>query len=242
MNAGVYQDANAALQRAGLYLVLAQAFAYPKAETLAPVAGRWARLLEAENQWPDYLRQAVEAGCAELRSAEVAALAAEYHRLFGPNALCPLTETSWGDAARLLGKAAQIADIAGFYRAFHLRPLDEGDPVPEDHLLSELEFMSVLCLKEAYALYAELDEALEITRGAQKKFLEDHLAAWIDVWAKHLGEHDPATFYRALATTLRSLMRSEVERLQLKPAQIVARAEDHVAGGDAFICPHADEP
>jgi putative dimethyl sulfoxide reductase chaperone len=242
MNTSPCRETNNALQYAGLYLLLAQAFAYPNAKTLGPVAGRWARLLKADNQWQEYLQQAVVEGYEQLRAADVETLAAEHHHLFGPAALCPLTETSWGDAARLLGKAAQIADIAGFYCAFNLRPQDKGNAVPEDHLLSELEFMSVLYLKEAYALYTGLTEPLEITREAQKKFLEEHLATWIDMWAESLRNYNPHPYYRALGVILQSLIHNEVERLGLNPMCIQTRTVDQEMGSDTFICPHAGTP
>ena len=242
MNTVLYRETSTALQHAGLYLALAQAFTYPVGKTLGPVTDRWARLLESDNQWQETLQQAIVESYEQLRAADVGTLTSEYHHLFGPAALCPLTETSWGDAARLLGKAAQIADIAGFYCAFSLRPQDEGDAVPEDHLLSELEFMSVLYLKEAYALYTGLSEPLEITREAQKKFLEEHLAAWIDVWAESLCNCNPHPYYRALGATLQSLIHSEVVRLGLNPVRIQNRAADQEMGGDSFICPHTAAP
>ncbi len=58
------------------------------------------------------------------------------------------TEYTTPDA---LYKAHQLADIAGFYRAFGLEMSTENRERP-DHLAAELEFMHFLALKEAQAM------------------------------------------------------------------------------------------
>jgi TorA maturation chaperone TorD len=61
----------------------------------------------------------------------------------------------------------KLADVAGFYAAFELTPAT-ARPDMEDHIAAELEFMSVLALKEAYAGAEELPGGLTVTRDAKE--------------------------------------------------------------------------
>lgn len=231
-----------ALLRAGIYQRLSEAFAYPSIEFKKSLGERSAALLKWQNHWPAGMQALISETLAALQKDDISSLAEEYVRLFGPAARCPLTETSWGDSARLLGKPAQIADISGFYRAFNINLREGVDSFPEDHLVIELEFMSVLCLKEAYALNSRLADELDITLDAQKKFLGEHLATWIDYWAESLITNNPVPFYCSLARTLQHLIHLETGRLGIVPAPIRARISDTEAGDDTFICPLTSAP
>ncbi len=86
-------------------------------------------------------------------------------------------------------QSEEMADIAGFYRAFGLKA-PEKERV--DHLAVELEFMAFLALKEAWALHSgEPERALEV-RTAQTRFVADHLARWVPVFAGRFETQDPA--------------------------------------------------
>jgi len=235
-------DVSDALLRAGVYQRLAEAFAYPSVEFKKSLGERSAALLEWQNHWPTGMQALIFETLAALQKDDILSLAEEYIRLFGPAARCPLTETSWGDSARLLGKPAQMADISGFYRAFNIHPCENTDTVPEDHLAMELEFMSVLCLKEAHALNSGLEDELDITLDAQKKFLGEHLATWIDYWAESLISNNPVPFYCSLAKTLQHMIHFETGRLGIVPVPIRARISDTEVGEDTFSCPLSSAP
>jgi TorA maturation chaperone TorD len=237
MNTTGCNEISDALLRAGIFRLFAEAFCYPEQDSLEVLESRWISLLGWKGEWPDVVQDSLAGTLEDLRAANPSLLSDEYFRLFGPAACCPLTETSWGDSGRLLGKAAQLADISGFYHAFKVQPRAIADSVPEDHLVVELEFMSILYLKEAYAANAGLNEELDITRDAQKKFLEEHLATWIDYWAELLGNYAPRSFYHTLASALQITIRSEARRLGITPVPIRARVTDHEAGADSFNCP-----
>jgi Uncharacterized component of anaerobic dehydrogenases len=183
-----------ALLKTGMYRCLSEAFSYPTPELYMTLCTRGTTLLEWRSYWPAGMREWFAEILAILQKEDLSLLSEEYVRLFGPAARCPLTETSWGDSARLLGSSAQIADVSGFYRAFNIYLREDTDSFPEDHLAIQLEFMSVLCFKEAYALNAGLQDKLDITLDAQKKFLQEHLATWIDCWAENLNTNNPAHF------------------------------------------------
>lgn len=70
----------------------------------------------------------------------------------------------------------EMADIAGFYRAFGLDFKGERP----DHLSLELEFMRILCLKESKAILDNEPENVEICLNAQREFLSCHLAGWTE--------------------------------------------------------------
>ena len=232
-----------AFLRAGLYRTLAQAISYPDQNMVIALQEGWSALLQLQQEgWPVGSQELLNIALDELQASSIPELGEAHVRLFGPAARCPLTETSWGDAARLLGKPAQIADISGFYRAFGLQPAAGPVAAPEDHLVTELEFMSILCLKEAYALNTGLDEQLAITRDALNKFLEEHLSTWIDYWAEQMLSENPPAFYRALAPLLQGMVRAECSRLGLTPLSIRARAYDVEVGADTLECPLAAAP
>ena len=230
-------DVAAALGRAAVFRALARGLDDPSPAWRADVGGRWRALLRADGTVPHDLAATLARALASLESG-TDDLPSEHVRLFGPAGRVALTETSWGDAGRLLGKAAALADVGGFYRAFGMQP-GSVHPRPEDHLALELEFVSVLALKEAWARSGDEAEALAITRDAAAKFLVDHLGTWIDAWGTALAAENAPSFYLALGDAIRNAVRTECERLAVVPQVIAARVVDHELGGEAFTCPRA---
>jgi TorA maturation chaperone TorD len=237
MSDNMHVDIRAALLRAGISHSLARACGYPGPALCADMQRNWRTLLEFSGDWPAGMRELIVELAGRLRQSEVSVLSAEYVRLFGPAARCPLTETSWGDAGRLLGRAPQLADIGGFYRAFGIDPGAGRESLPEDHLAMELEFLSVLYLKEANALNVGPAEALEVTQDAIRKFLEQHVGTWIDAWFGQLRDCDPELFYVGLGMALQQFLSGECHRLALHPAELRARIVDKEMGADDFSCP-----
>jgi len=103
------------------------------------------------------------------------------HAARGP---CPINEIEYGDLkADPLFQPHRLADLSAFYRAFGLDLADDGAE-RQDHLSIELEFMSVLAGKEAFALEHQLDEEASLCHNGQRKFLREHLGRWLPacVW------------------------------------------------------------
>lgn len=236
----VRRDVAGALARAAVFRALALALDDPSGAWRGDVTDRWRAVLRGAREWPDDLRAAWSRALASLEAAGDD-LPLEHVRLFGPAGRAALTETSWGDAGRLLGKAAALADIGGFYRAFGVQPAT-AHPRPEDHLALELEFMSVLALKEAWARSGDEVEALAVTRDAAAKFLADHLGTWIGAWCGALAEQGAPEFYVALGETIRCAVDAECARLAVVPHAVTARLVDREIGGEAFTCPRAEAP
>lgn len=124
-----------------------------------------------------------------LAGADLAALRRDYSALFevgdeGP----PLPLRA---AAREGGRPAMREDIVRFYEHFHYT-LDEAHAWQADHLSVQLEFMQLLCWREAQADNAE--DAKPWQR-AQADFAARHLAPWLPTLAAEVARLAPASPY-----------------------------------------------
>lgn len=224
------------LGRATRYKSLAAAFTYPDCSVLAELR---------EGRWPDPEQdsQALRRAFAAFRTAcvqvEASSLQEEYLLLFDRQVRCSPYESSYGDGRRLGGKPVELADITGFYIAFGLEPSCSHREMP-DHIAVELTFMSVLCLKEAYALFHGLAEPREVSCEAQRTFLGDHLGRWAWTFVEGV-EAAPATpFYRAAAALLREFVAEDCRQLGVTPSAAARTAAGEAQ--DDLCCPFASAP
>ena len=226
------------LERASLYRLLGSAFAYPAPGDLPALACLARALVETA---PSGLAGPLARLAATAGETECADVAAEYVFLFDRGARCPPYEGAWEEAPQLAGKAALLADVAGFYRAFGLEPAS-AQPDAEDHIAAECEFMSALAVKEAWAMAEANGEAALVTRAAQRSFLSDHLGRWADAFAGTLREATPLAFYAALADVLSAWVAADVAALDATPVRLSGRpCQDPIQAEDAFTCPMAPE-
>lgn len=88
-------------------------------------------------------------------------------------------ETEYG-RHRAMAKGQELGDIAGFYKAFgfDLEGEDSGRELL-DHVSVELEFYSLLLMKQNYFLENSNSEAAEIVLDGRKKFLSSHLGRFV---------------------------------------------------------------
>jgi TorA maturation chaperone TorD len=222
-----------ALRRAAVYRLLAAAFAYP---TPARLDGVRTAARMAETDEPAELARALHALAEVAHGADPDTVAAEHVTLFQRAVPCPPYEGAYGPP-QLSGKATLLADVGGFYRAFALEPA-EAQPEVEDHVCAELEFMSALALKEAWAVAERHSDGLLVTRDAQRAFLRDHLGRWGAVFAGRVTETASPGYYHAAAAALRAWLEAECRRLDVVPDPLtgVRQAEDA-----PFRCPMAPE-
>jgi len=225
-----------ALMRAAVYRLLGGAWAYPAPSHLENLAAL-AQTAAADSPLAPFFATFAEAA----RGADAEAAAQEYVFLFDREARCPPYEGAWGDAPQVAGKSALLADIAGFYAAFGLEP-SATHPDAEDHVAPECEFMSVLCLKEAYALAEGMTEGLEVTRRAQVSFLGEHLGRWAEAFAGAVKEATPLPYYGALADLLIAWAREEIAVLGAEPQRVGGRFGYDPVQEEAFTCPMAPAP
>lgn len=158
-------------------------------------------------------------------------------RLFLGAAPCPPAETSWGDARRLGGQPADLADIRGFYRAFGF-DLSPAARDMADHASVELEFLAALLAKAAYATLEGWTEQRDLTVDAARAFSEQHLGRWTRAFASKLREMDPGPPWAETADALEATVAAECRALGAEPTDAAAMER---VGADAqpFTCPHA---
>lgn len=221
-----------ALRRAATYRVLAAAFAYPTHDRLSELARRAADAVVATPS--SRLAGALARLAAAAATSDAAVLAGEYLGLFDGAVRCPPYEGAWGPQ-QITGKAALLADIAGFYTAFGVTPAVQHADI-EDHAGAELEFMSVLALKEAYALAEERAEAAAITREAQAKFVAEHLGRWGEAFAARVQALAAPGFYPAAAALLATWITEECGSLAVAPSKVDTPSATPAA---PFTCPMA---
>src|SRR5262249_16104379 len=144
-------------------------------------------------------------------------LRAEYDRIFGLVLCreCPPYETEYHPSAETFLRAQQLADIAGFYRAFGLEP-SRSRPERPDHIALELAFMAFLGRKGREAQSgAEKAEEVRVCADAQRKFFRDHLAWWLPFFTtglRHKAEHG---FYAEVGRALAAFLPLERSRLNV---------------------------
>jgi DMSO reductase family type II enzyme chaperone len=208
-----------AVARTFLYRFLARVFEDPE-----PEGWQWLchdetrRSLQAAMS---AIHSAHFAKCAEplidrLDAADFDDFAASHLACFGHTVRgdCPMNEIEYGDLkADPLFQPHRLADLAAFFAAFGLEVTpDAAERI--DHISIELEFMSVLAAKEAYAIEHQFDEDnLDVLRDAQRNFLREHLGRWTPAFSRRLARMAEGTLLGAAAGLLGEFIRHECARL-----------------------------
>jgi len=175
---------------AGL-VALARAFDYPRADF-------WD---EIEENVPD------EWGLPSLPRRAQPEREEDYARAFNIDGM-PLYEGFHRGAE---GREGILEDVMRFYAFFDLK-LSETQRDYPDHLVTELEFLSYLAMREAEAI-GDGSDATPYQR-AQRDFIVRHLDLWLPSFARRLNLlQEPASMYGPLASSLLRLVRSRSDRL-----------------------------
>lgn len=229
--------AESLLARAGVCRALADGFFYPD-------AGLAHRVLERLDRARIFARAHTDLEFPELRilcqvwsALPDEALPPAYSRLFIGQDAVVLHETAYGDGGRVAGKPAELADISGFYLAFGF-DLKDGERELPDHLGTELEFLSLLLIKQAYALAEGWVDKCEIARDATQSFLRDHLGRWIGAVRDRVAEHGDEPAYRALFETAATAVARECAAFGAAPTPLTRTPADFMQAGE-FVCPQA---
>jgi putative dimethyl sulfoxide reductase chaperone len=227
-----------ALGRAAVYQLLSLAFAYPDEEGLDELRSYVTDVSEHAIADEDGLRAPLEALGRALRRSDTDEPAGEHNRLFAGEVVCSAHETEY--AFDPFAKSRQLADIAGFYRAFGLEVSSDRRGLP-DHLATELEFLSLLVRKQVYAAAQGWVEQRDVAGSAVASFLADHLGRWAPVLCEQVRAEgrDAQGFYAAAAGLLEGFLRRELARAGARPVPVRSRIR---SGEDdaAFACPLAD--
>jgi TorA maturation chaperone TorD len=221
------------LAREYLYRFLAAALSDPLSDQWTVLSDAASRSLAADAA--ELLREEAQASPAVLGFGEVPtdlldlallpALAvpreewtAEYDRVFGlvPSREWPPYETEYHSTTEPFFRSQQLADVAGFYRAFGLEPSHRAPERP-DHIAMELEFMAFLLAKKRLA---ENAEQVIVCTEAEAAFFRDHLAWWAPSFATGLRRKGAGGQYASVAQVLAALLPAERKRLGVSPPRM----------------------
>ncbi len=163
----------------------------------------------------DDLLEAAECVARLLDEAQLQELTRSYNDTFDASGglRCSPHETSHAPDTpqEALVRTFQLADIAGFYRAFGVEVMPETERV--DHISAELEFMHLLAVKAAMAKVQHNPEGEEICRDAAGTFLRDHLSRWYPRFCRSLEEASTGSVYAAAARLLERFLNLEMKRV-----------------------------
>jgi len=198
-----------------------------------PYASAWHQMISSENLGVACNAAALlESHCPGISSsfANIAEelynpyslLCSEFDRVFGflvPKE-CPPYETEFYPSTEVFARAQQMADGAGFYRAFGIEPA-RHEPDRPDHLGLQLEFMAFLLMKSRIAKTSSNPEPEVLDRAnrclhAQRLFFRDHLAWWLPSFASGLERKAGLGLYAALGQVFRAWTPSECRRLEIE--------------------------
>jgi TorA maturation chaperone TorD len=222
-----------------MYRVLALAFSYPEGDTLEQLVVDLDDLCGHRLTAEQDLLPAAAALLDAARGADVAMLGATYNELFAGEVPCSPYETEYEFDA--FAKARQLADIAGFYRAFGLKVAVDAAAAPADFIATEMDFLSHAALKLAYARAHGWDDRAEVTREAMRTFLEDHAGQWVPLFCRTLvGLDDVDSFYGAAACLCDAFVHQEIAFHGARPRpDLVRRASRAADAEETFTCPMA---
>jgi nitrate reductase assembly molybdenum cofactor insertion protein NarJ len=128
-----------------------------------------------------------------------------------------LYETEYG-RERPLGKGTELADIAGFYRAFGLEFGDEAHEML-DHIAVELEFYALLLMKQEALVANGDEEGQAIVLDARQKFLTAHVGRFVGALAQRPGVIADE-WYGPLLAWCRDLVAEECQRVGVTPIPV----------------------
>lgn len=165
-------------------------------------------------------------GALDAGTLDDASVAASAVHWFDHGRVPPYEYSNVGRSAG--GHTAGLADVSGFYRAFGVEV--RTDRV--DHLASELEFLSLVLLRESEALQRGLTDEADVCAGAARAFLRDHVGRWIDAWAARIGEADPDGPWGPLGAVAARLVAAEARHRNVLPLHTPAAFE---AGGGGVV-------
>lgn len=144
---------------------------------------------------------------AAFESEDLQTLLVDYTRLFlGPiDALAKPYGSCWLPAQALTEDNPPPAVLA-LYSEGGLDIDDEFQELP-DHVAVELEFLYLLAFTQNQASQAGDSDALATSELLQKRFLDEHLGAWIGPFAAAMKSGAETGFYRVLATLTERFVR-----------------------------------
>jgi TorA maturation chaperone TorD len=212
------------LGRSAVYEALALGLTYPSDASLGRLGDLVADLDGHEVVRAYGLAPRLAAIAAALEGTAVEDLQIEHNRLFLGQVLCSPHETEY--ERDTFSKAAQLADVAGFYNAWGLQTSDTRRTMP-DFIGTELEFLAMVTRREAYATLRGWANRRKVARESAQSFMQTHPGRWVNAFAADLREvtADSAAgrFYSAIARLVEQFVVMDVAASGVLPAALSAR-------------------
>lgn len=161
---------------------------------------------------PELGEQARRLGAA-FEEQDLQTLLVDYTRLF----LGPVDPRARPYASAWLGaeadsmQAATSATLA-LYREGGFEPGEDFHEAP-DHVAVELEFLYLLAFKCRQAAQARDLSELALAEALRRRFLGEHLGAWVGSFAAAVAAGAQTPFYRLLAEMTQCFVRIEADRV-----------------------------
>ncbi len=228
-------EANEELARSAAWRLLAQAFA-------DPVPGLAHELLTEDLPFALALAPTmlppVASALRELADAfddlDARTLEEQHRATFSHvhSADCPPFETDH-TASQIWRQSQELADLAGFYRAFGV----EQERERPDHVSVELEFLHLLAYKTAWAVANDEPEHARTCRDAYAAFLRDHALRWMPAFARRVSVVAHGRAVAPAARLLEAVLNAEASRLGLEiPAETLSEHAPPEELGERGLC------
>jgi TorA maturation chaperone TorD len=154
----------------------------------------------------------------------------------------PPYETEYDREGDPFQGAQQLADIAGFYQDFGLRPARNPAERP-DHIAIELEFVALLLTKKRLAEHDA--ERSAVCALAIRDFVADHLCWWAPTFAAGIAQRAGASYLGPFATALSGFIAAErafleipaPQRFPMPRIQVITDPEDESECGSCTVHP-----
>lgn len=192
-----------AASRSQCYRALAIAFSFPDTALVESLSsGRFTRDFSQASGWLGEDQACLVrllAGLDASTGAPLDAYQAEYNRLFNRSIdrVSPCEASyRWKEAGALTGAREDlIYNLKHQYGQFGVSCASDM----EDHAAVELEFLALLCDREAVFWESGAPKSARSLRSKQRTFVDDHLSRWLPEFNHRLKNRAGDTFYGLLA-------------------------------------------
>ncbi|MBT3942453.1 MAG: molecular chaperone TorD family protein [Chloroflexi bacterium] len=161
------------VERATWYDTLSALFREPSEETITALRSASVRL---STDGDDNAAELLDTLSGRAHEFGLAGLQSEHSRLFAGAVMCRANEVAYEPLS--FSMTEKLADVSGFYEAWGYE-ITTGIGQRCDFAGVELEFTSLLLLKQAYAEENGWTDETVIASEAVRKFITDHVANWM---------------------------------------------------------------
>lgn len=148
---------------------------------------------------------------AAFSAADAQDLLVDYTRLFvGPSQPVAMPYASFWLTADPSQRHEATQAVLDFYEEGGFEVSDDFRELP-DHVAIELEFLYLLTFTQNEAQEEGNAEELSASTALRRRFVGEHLAAWVDQFTVAVNSGAETAFYKELADLTRSFIRWEAE-------------------------------